>query len=318
MRQQSLRLRSVYAAMGTLALVLGSVAPSQAAEKPSQALITVTYYGGFVMPGTDQSSLPALSISPSGLAITPSENPRRYDIRTAMLRQVSLERVNLLLKDLAAVSTPPKGGWGFPGVADVPNTRIVISAPHIHRKVTIYALAFSNGGNLTSAQVKARKALNSAYNKLYKYVQSQKATEYKPTAYEAWNGMALVMGKVQGSKGTGVGGGTGLANPASVFCTSMGGELSIVDKPEGQVGMCALQDGTTVEEWAYYRAESPKLGQWPSTIPAPKAACTVVTRKQLASQLNRSNESGRWLLPDGSVAYLMFRPVLPGEKACQR
>jgi uncharacterized protein len=46
-----------------------------------------------------------------------------------------------------------------------------------------------------------------------------------------------------------------IANPASVNCASKGGKLSIVDKPEGQVGMCTLSDGTVCEEWAYFRGE---------------------------------------------------------------
>jgi putative hemolysin len=49
-----------------------------------------------------------------------------------------------------------------------------------------------------------------------------------------------------------------IANPASLNCIEKGGKLSIVDKPEGQVGMCALSDGTVCEEWAYFRGECQK------------------------------------------------------------
>ena len=49
-----------------------------------------------------------------------------------------------------------------------------------------------------------------------------------------------------------------IANPASVNCIEKGGKLSIVDKPEGQVGMCTLSDGTVCEEWAYFRGECTK------------------------------------------------------------
>ena len=51
---------------------------------------------------------------------------------------------------------------------------------------------------------------------------------------------------------------TQIANPASVNCIEKGGNLSIVDKPEGQLGMCTLSDGTVCEEWAYFRGECPK------------------------------------------------------------
>jgi hypothetical protein len=49
----------------------------------------------------------------------------------------------------------------------------------------------------------------------------------------------------------------GLANPASEFCVEQGGTLEIVDEEGGQVGYCTLPDGTRVEEWAYFRENSP-------------------------------------------------------------
>lgn len=49
-----------------------------------------------------------------------------------------------------------------------------------------------------------------------------------------------------------------IANPASVNCVKKGGKFSIIDKPEGQVGMCALSNGTVCEEWAYFRGECGK------------------------------------------------------------
>ena len=51
---------------------------------------------------------------------------------------------------------------------------------------------------------------------------------------------------------------TQIANPASVNCIENGGKLSIVNKPEGQIGMCTFSDGTVCEEWAYFRGECQK------------------------------------------------------------
>jgi putative hemolysin len=48
-----------------------------------------------------------------------------------------------------------------------------------------------------------------------------------------------------------------LANPASVFCIEQGGEVEIVEEDGGQVGYCILPDGTRVEEWQYFRENSP-------------------------------------------------------------
>lgn len=46
----------------------------------------------------------------------------------------------------------------------------------------------------------------------------------------------------------------GMANPASVACGDLfGGELSIVDGPDGQYGMCTLPDGRVCEEWVLFQ-----------------------------------------------------------------
>jgi putative hemolysin len=46
----------------------------------------------------------------------------------------------------------------------------------------------------------------------------------------------------------------GMANPASVYCIEQGGKLETVKSTAGEVGMCHLPDGTTVEEWEFFRA----------------------------------------------------------------
>ncbi|MBN2014761.1 MAG: DUF333 domain-containing protein [Candidatus Altiarchaeota archaeon] len=44
----------------------------------------------------------------------------------------------------------------------------------------------------------------------------------------------------------------GIANPASVYCEKQGGELRMVETPEGQAGYCVLPDGRVCEEWRFY------------------------------------------------------------------
>lgn len=51
---------------------------------------------------------------------------------------------------------------------------------------------------------------------------------------------------------------TGLANPASEYCASLGGRTEIRNETGGQVGYCRLPDGSVTEEWALYRA---RVGQ---------------------------------------------------------
>ena len=46
----------------------------------------------------------------------------------------------------------------------------------------------------------------------------------------------------------------GMANPASVFCEQQGGRSEIrTDRNGNQYGVCHLPNGTSVEEWEYFR-----------------------------------------------------------------
>lgn len=51
---------------------------------------------------------------------------------------------------------------------------------------------------------------------------------------------------------------TQLPNPASVFCEQSGGIVRMETAEDGsETGVCVLADGTEVDEWEYYRANSP-------------------------------------------------------------
>ena len=45
-----------------------------------------------------------------------------------------------------------------------------------------------------------------------------------------------------------------LANPASEYCVSVGGEVEIVSEPDGEIGYCNLPDGRRIEEWDLFRS----------------------------------------------------------------
>lgn len=49
----------------------------------------------------------------------------------------------------------------------------------------------------------------------------------------------------------------GIPNPASVYCIERGGTLDIHERPEGNISMCVLPDGTKVDEWEFYRRNHP-------------------------------------------------------------
>jgi len=68
----------------------------------------------------------------------------------------------------------------------------------------------------------------------------------------------------------------GMANPASVYCGAQGYDLEIRTDPMtgGQVGYCVFPDGSSCEEWAFYRGQckyepKPKPQPTPTPTPAP-------------------------------------------------
>jgi putative hemolysin len=58
------------------------------------------------------------------------------------------------------------------------------------------------------------------------------------------------------SPGESPGGETGIANPASVYCSQEGGTVEIrTDEAGGQYGVCVFADGSECDEWAFFRGE---------------------------------------------------------------
>jgi hypothetical protein len=63
----------------------------------------------------------------------------------------------------------------------------------------------------------------------------------------------------------------GMPNPASVYCTQEGNKLEIRTAADGsQNGICVFPDGSTCDEWAYFRGEC-GLAQQKSPTPAIEA-----------------------------------------------
>ena len=66
----------------------------------------------------------------------------------------------------------------------------------------------------------------------------------------------------------------GIPNPASVYCTEQGNKHEIQMASDGsQPGICIFPDGSTCDEWAYYRGECGPAAQNPT--PAMTAEATA-------------------------------------------
>ncbi len=50
----------------------------------------------------------------------------------------------------------------------------------------------------------------------------------------------------------------GMANPASVYCASLKGQLDSVQGPNGTSSYCTLPNGERIEEWALFRRDHPQ------------------------------------------------------------
>lgn len=51
---------------------------------------------------------------------------------------------------------------------------------------------------------------------------------------------------------------TSIANPAAVYCKSMGYEYKIVSTDKGQEGICEFPDGSMCREWEFYSGKCGK------------------------------------------------------------
>ena len=75
-----------------------------------------------------------------------------------------------------------------------------------------------------------------------------------------------------------------MPNPASVYCEQNGNTLEIHTAADGnQNGICVFPDGSTCEEWAYFRGECGAAAQ---KSPTPAIAVVPTTKA-------RSGDSGR-------------------------
>ena len=96
-----------------------------------------------------------------------------------------------------------------------------------------------------------------------------------------------------------------LANPASVHCGQVGGDLKIETiGSRGQIGVCYFEDGRQCEEWALFRDECPVGGRKVTGLVTDGARyCVIRGGKYQMSEHETSHtpEQGNCTLPDGTI-----------------
>ncbi len=84
-----------------------------------------------------------------------------------------------------------------------------------------------------------------------------------------------------------------MPNPASVYCEQNGNKLEIHTAADGsQSGVCVFPDGSTCDEWAYFRGEC-----GPAAQESPTPAMTVETTKKASGGGTEEQASGGYMPP---------------------
>jgi putative hemolysin len=87
-----------------------------------------------------------------------------------------------------------------------------------------------------------------------------------------------------------------MPNPASVYCVENGNKLEIQTAADGsQSGVCVFPDGSTCDEWAYFRGEC-----GPTTQESPTPAATVAATQTATNDGVGEDASGGYM-PPGSA-----------------
>jgi putative hemolysin len=305
---------SVFASFTATVLVATaalSAAPSFAKQMSPTVVIQVEQVGGFVGPNVLNSRLPQVVVYSNGVIL--SQHLRNGFIQEMYQGSLSAVLLRSQIATFSKASTVPPGGWGIPGVADVPSTQILVVQNGKKNLAVVYALGFTSG-TLSKTVIASRLNLAKAIEKLT--VLAGKTAVYKPARYEVWplwpnSGVAPTEANTK--------------NPAALFCLSQYGTLvagkvlldSPTPSPDLSVEYCHLSDGSYVEEWKYFYQLSKTGVVWPAQITPPLASCLSVSAKAFITTL-RTAAAKQWLLPSGAMVDLSWRPVLPDEIACKR
>jgi hypothetical protein len=87
-----------------------------------------------------------------------------------------------------------------------------------------------------------------------------------------------------------------MANPASVHCVQNGNKLEIITAADGsQSGVCVFPDGSTCDEWAYFRGECA-----PKVQASPTPAATGEATPEAGGSEPGENASGGYMPPGTS------------------
>ena len=102
-----------------------------------------------------------------------------------------------------------------------------------------------------------------------------------------------------------------MPNPASVYCKQNGNKLEIQTASDGsQNGICVFPDGSTCDEWAYFRGEC-----GPAAQKSPTPAIVVEAISTASGGTTEENASGGYMPPGTSEEIADWRGVIKSTAA---
>jgi len=102
-----------------------------------------------------------------------------------------------------------------------------------------------------------------------------------------------------------------MPNPASVYCEQNGNKLEIQTASDGsQNGVCVFPDGSTCDEWAYFRGECSLAAQKSPTPAMTVEATTDASGGPGGSNNSGGNASGGYMPPGTSEEIADWRGVI--------
>jgi putative hemolysin len=100
-----------------------------------------------------------------------------------------------------------------------------------------------------------------------------------------------------------------MPNPASVYCEKNGYTLEIRTAADGsQSGVCVFPDGSTCDEWAYYREEC-----GPAVENSPTPATTLEATTEVGGGSSGGNASGGYMPPGATEELADWWGIIKGN-----
>ncbi len=143
-------------------------------------------------------------------------------------------------------------------------------------------------------------------NVIYTIQVSNQATGFR------WEGQVDAQGQVTEPSAP-AGEGADMVNPASAYCEQQGYQLEIVTAADGsQSGVCVFPDGSSCDEWAYFRGEC-EPGAAPATPEIAGDGCKIYRNAELGYRFHYPADAEIIINDDPLKSISVIGPLVDNE-----